>query len=70
MTKITDSVNLDLDGDGKNEKTGGFYWAGACAYGDYVVFGSVSNGTNDANTPSDGNAVLYAYDKITGEVIT
>ena len=70
VTKITDSVNLDLDGDGKKEKTGGFYWEGACAYGDYVVFGSVSNGTNDANTPSDGNAVLYAYDKITGEVIT
>lgn len=46
----------------QNSETG-FYWSGACAEGDYVVFGSVSNGTDDPNTPSDGDAQLYVYDK-------
>lgn len=41
----------------------GFYWSGACTDGDYVVFGSRSDGGNDAYTPSDGDAVLYAYSK-------
>lgn len=47
----------------------GFYWSGACTEGNYVVFGSASNGTDDRNTPSDGDAVLYVYDKTTGNVI-
>ena len=39
----------------------GFYWAGACAEGNYVVFGSDSDGT-DSNKVT-GNAVLYVYNK-------
>lgn len=38
-----------------------FYWAGACAEGNYVVFGSDSDGT-DSNEVT-GNAVLYVYNK-------
>lgn len=51
------------------ESETGFYWAGACAEGDYVVFGSTSNGTDDLNTPSDGNATLYAYNKDDGSLL-
>ena len=50
VTKITDSDT-------------GFYWSGACDSGGYIVFGSTSDGDDDPNTPSDGDAVLYAYDK-------
>lgn len=51
------------------ESTEGFYWAGACTEGEYVVFGSTSNGTDDMNTPSDGDAVLYAWNKSDGTLI-
>jgi len=51
------------------ESETGFYWAGACAEGDYVVFGSTSNGIDDLNTPSDGDAVLYAYNKTDGTLL-
>ncbi len=50
------------------ESDKGFYWAGACAEGNYVVFGSTSDGSDDMNTPSDGDAVLYAYNKADGSL--
>lgn len=43
----------------------GFYWAGACVEGDYVVFGSNAKSTGTTN---DGNAILYAYNKSSGRV--
>ena len=58
-------VKISLDNDTAEliqSNENGFYWAGACVDGDYVVFGSNSNGTDD-NTPATGDAVLYAYDK-------
>lgn len=58
-------VKISLDNDTAEliqSNENGFYWAGACVDGDYVVFGSNSNGTDD-NTPAKGDAVLYAYDK-------
>ncbi len=51
------------------ESEEGFYWAGACTAGDYVVFGSTSNGLDDVNTPSDGDAVIYAYNKTDGSLL-
>lgn len=51
------------------ESEEGFYWAGACTSGDYVVFGSTSDGTDDVNTPSDGDAILYAYSKADGTLL-
>ena len=57
-------VKISLDNDTAEliqSNDNGFYWAGACVDGDYVVFGSNSNGTG--YTPETGNAVLYAYDK-------
>lgn len=46
----------------------GFYWSGAYVNDDYVIFGSSSNGTDDPNTPSDGDSSLYVYNKATGEI--
>lgn len=58
-------VSLSDNGDSQVTKIAdsdtGFYWAGACADGDYVVFGS--NSAGDDNTPATGDAVLYVYDK-------
>ena len=51
------------------ESEEGFYWSGASAAGDYVVFGSTADGTDDLNTPSDGDAVLYAYSKEDGRLL-
>lgn len=51
------------------ESEEGFYWAGACTEGEYVVFGSTSNGSDDLNTPSDGDAVLCAYNKSDGSLL-
>jgi len=51
------------------ESDTGFYWSGASVSGDYVVFGSASDGSDDPNTPSDGDAVLYAYCKADGSVL-
>lgn len=45
--------------------SGGFYWAGAYAGDDYVLFGS-DNGAMDGMT---GDAALYSVDPTTGEVI-
>lgn len=44
----------------------GFYWSGACVNNNYIVFGSTANGSG--NTPSDGDAILYVYNKTTGVV--
>lgn len=51
------------------ESETGFYWSGACTEGDYVIFGSGSDGTNDVNTPSDGDARLYAWKKSDGTLL-
>ncbi len=51
------------------ESEKGFYWSGACTEGSYVVFGSTSDGTDDVNTPSDGDVVIYAWSKIENELI-
>lgn len=50
----------------------GFYWSGASASGDYVVFGSgaCSDNPDDPNTPSNGDATLYAYSKETGTILS
>lgn len=42
----------------------GFYWAGACVKGDYVIFGS-DNGSSD---DSSGESILYSVNKETGEI--
>ena len=47
----------------------GFYWAGACTDGDYVVFGSDSSNT-DGNATTEGSAVLYVYRKSDGRLFT
>lgn len=58
-------VSLSDNGDSQVTKIAnsatGFYWAGACADGDYVVFGS--NSAGDDNTPATGDAVLFVYVK-------
>lgn len=51
------------------ESKEGFYWSGACITDEYVVFGSTSDGTEDPNTPADGDAVLYAYNKNDGTLL-
>lgn len=38
-----------------------FYWAGACVTEDYAVWGSRSDGTDEAWTPAEGDAVVYVY---------
>ena len=43
----------------------GFYWSGACVDGDYVIFGSDSDG-HDSGTSASGDATLYLYDKTRG----
>lgn len=53
----------------EGEEPCGFYWAGACTEGEYVVFGSDSSST-DGNATSDGSAVLYAYRKSDGRLFT
>ena len=49
----------------KHKHTGGFYWAGGLVQGDYIIVGSDNGaGTGNKEDPS----VLYALDRITGEV--
>ena len=47
----------------------GFYWAGACIDGKYVVFGSNSDGNDDA-APIGGTANIYCYNSETGSTVS
>lgn len=62
FVRVSLKDNGDSNVDKLTDSATGFYWAGACADGNYIVFGSNSNGTDD-NTPAKGDAVLYAYNK-------
>ncbi|MDE5873602.1 MAG: PQQ-binding-like beta-propeller repeat protein, partial [Lachnospiraceae bacterium] len=49
----------------KHKQTGGFYWAGSVAVGDYVIVG-----TDDGASGTSGSSTLYSFKKETGEVVS
>jgi len=48
----------------------GFYWAGACVKGNYLIFGSDSSTADGSGSDSDtaGESVLFSLNKETGEI--
>ena len=49
----------------KHRQTGGFYWAGSVAVGDYVIVG-----TDDGASGTSGSSTLYSFRKETGEIVS
>ncbi len=49
-----------------HKQKGGFYWAGAVAIGNAIIVGT-DDGKQEG---SHGNSMLYAFDKVTGEILS